>query len=47
MQDSPEDSICCSDFNISINFNEGTMEVHFLRGFIEIPVDYLDCTSKS
>ena len=45
MQDSPEDSVCCSD--ISINFKEGRMEVHFLRDFIEIPVDYLDCTSKS
>ena len=40
------DSVCCysSNGNISINFN---MEVHFLRGYIEIPVDYLDCTSKS
>ena len=41
----PEDSVCCSDYNI--NFTEGTMEVHFLSGFIKIPVDYLDCTSKS
>ena len=52
MQNSPEilpnmDSLCCSDINVSINFNEGNMEVHFLHGFIEIPVDYLDCTSKS
>jgi hypothetical protein len=49
MQDSPEDSaaVCCSDLNVSINFNEGKMEVHFVRGSIEIPVDYLDCTSKS
>ena len=47
MQDSPEDSVCCSDYNISINFNKGIMEVHFLRDFIGIPVDYLHCTSKS
>ena len=45
IQNYPEDS-CCSNFNASINFNEGMMEVHFLYGFIEIPVDYLDCTSK-
>ena len=38
---------CCSNFNVNIYFNEGKMEVHFLSGFIEIPVDYLDCTSKS
>ena len=49
MQDSPEDSSCCSDYNVSIriNFTEGMMEVHFPHGFIDIPVDYLDCTSKS
>jgi hypothetical protein len=43
------ESLCCSEYNISINFNEGNniMEVHFVRGSIEIPVDYLDCTSKS
>ena len=46
MQNYPEDSGCCNDFNISINFNEGKMEVHFPHGFIEIPVGYLDCTSK-
>ena len=47
MQNSPEDSVCCSGYNISNNFTEGKMEVHLLSGFIEIPVDYLDCTSKS
>ena len=44
-----QDSVCCysTNGNISINFTEGNMEVHFLYGYIEIPADYLDCTSKS
>ena len=42
-----EDSECCNNVNISINFSERWMEIHFLRGFIGIPVDYLSCTSKS
>jgi hypothetical protein len=41
------ESLCCSEFNVSINFNEGNTEVKFVHDFIEIPVDYLDCTSKS
>ena len=40
-------SVCCTNFNISISFNDGRMEVHFLHGIIEILVDYLNCTSKS
>ena len=47
MQNYPESSVCCSDYNISIHFIEGMMEVHSLHNFIETPVDYLDCTSKS
>ena len=42
-----EDSVCCSNVNISVNFSERWMEIHFLHGFIGIPVDYLSCTSKS
>ena len=42
-----EDSECCSNVNISVNFSERWMEIHFLRGFIGIPVYYLSCTSKS
>ena len=42
-----QDSVCCADFYISISFNGGRMEVHFLHGIIEILVDHLNCTSKS
>ena len=42
-----EDSECCSNVNISVNFSERWMEIHFLCGFIGIPVYYLSCTSKS
>ena len=42
-----EDSVCCSNVNISVNFSEKTMEIYFLQGFIGIPVDYLNCTGKS
>ena len=44
-----QDSVCCysSNVNIRINFTGGNMEVHFPLVFIEIPVEYLDCTSKS
>ena len=35
-----QDSVCCTNFNISIDFNDGRMEIHSLNGFIEIPVDY-------
>ena len=42
------DSLCCSDSNVNISFNgsERMMEITFLHGSIEIPVEYLDCTRK-
>ena len=40
------DSACCSNFNVNIGFNEGMMEIHFIHSFIEICVNYLDCTRK-
>ena len=44
-----EDLVCCNDINISIDFSKRRMEVYFSNayGFINIPVDYLNCTRKS
>ena len=42
-----EDSVCCNDINISIDFSMRRMEIYFSNGFIDIPVDYLNCTRKS
>ena len=42
-----QDSVCCTNFYISISFNGGRMRVHFLHSIIEILVDHLNCTSKS
>ena len=42
-----EDLVCCNDINISIDFNMRRMEVYFSNGFIDISVDYLNCTCKS